>query len=34
MSRRILGMAAAVPLVLTLALSLTGCGSEIGRAHV
>ncbi|MEU5030310.1 hypothetical protein [Streptomyces milbemycinicus] len=30
MSRRILGMAAAVPLVLTLALSLTGCGSDGG----
>ncbi|MER6145036.1 hypothetical protein ABT174_34260 [Streptomyces sparsogenes] len=30
MSRRILGMAAAVPLALTLALSLTGCGSDGG----
>ncbi|MER7793492.1 hypothetical protein [Streptomyces sp. NPDC097640] len=30
MSRRILGMAAAVPLALTLALSLTGCGSGSG----
>ncbi|MDX3226793.1 hypothetical protein [Streptomyces sp. ME19-01-6] len=30
MSRRILGMAAAVPLALTLALALTGCGSDGG----
>ncbi|MEU1665737.1 hypothetical protein ABZ547_19400 [Streptomyces sparsogenes] len=34
MSRRILGMAAAVPLALTLALSLTGCGSDGGDDKV